>query len=128
MSGRITTAAPFGSGDSARAAANSVPSAEVKVRDSAAAPPAITARPSGSSGGRASNSKHIWGSPLVDRRGRGRQDRWVPETVKVDPSASLGASFADALAAKDFERIDAAPDAAAEHDVLTPRRDSQARR
>lgn len=29
----------------------------------------------------------------------------MPETLKVDPSASLGASFADALAAKDFDRI-----------------------
>jgi hypothetical protein len=29
----------------------------------------------------------------------------VPETVKVDPSASLGGSFAGALAAKDFDRI-----------------------
>jgi hypothetical protein len=29
----------------------------------------------------------------------------VPETVKVDSSASLGASFAAALAAKDFGRI-----------------------
>jgi hypothetical protein len=29
----------------------------------------------------------------------------VPETAKVDVSASLGASFAAALAAKDFERI-----------------------
>jgi len=29
----------------------------------------------------------------------------VPETAKVDVSASLGASFAAALAAKDFERV-----------------------
>ena len=29
----------------------------------------------------------------------------MAETVKADPSASLGASFADALAAKDFDRI-----------------------
>ena len=29
----------------------------------------------------------------------------MPETVKVGPSASLGASFADALATKDFDRI-----------------------
>jgi hypothetical protein len=29
----------------------------------------------------------------------------VPETVKAEPSASLGASFAEALAAKDFDRI-----------------------
>jgi hypothetical protein len=29
----------------------------------------------------------------------------VPETAKVEPSASLGASFAAALAAKDFDRI-----------------------
>jgi hypothetical protein len=29
----------------------------------------------------------------------------VPETAKVEASASLGASFAAALAAKDFERI-----------------------
>jgi hypothetical protein len=29
----------------------------------------------------------------------------VPETAKVDVSASLGAAFAAALAAKDFERI-----------------------
>jgi hypothetical protein len=29
----------------------------------------------------------------------------VPETVKAEPSTSLGASFAEALAAKDFDRI-----------------------
>lgn len=29
----------------------------------------------------------------------------MPETVKVDPPASLGASFAGALAAKDFDSI-----------------------
>jgi hypothetical protein len=38
MSGRITTPGPEGAGDSARAAANSVPSAEVRVSGSAAAP------------------------------------------------------------------------------------------
>jgi hypothetical protein len=29
----------------------------------------------------------------------------VPETVRAEPSASLGAEFAEALAAKDFDRI-----------------------
>jgi hypothetical protein len=29
----------------------------------------------------------------------------MPETLKVEPSASLGASFAEALATKDFDRI-----------------------
>ncbi len=29
----------------------------------------------------------------------------MPETVKAEPSASLGAEFAEALAAKDFDRI-----------------------
>jgi hypothetical protein len=29
----------------------------------------------------------------------------MTETLKLDPSASLGASFADALAAKDFDQI-----------------------
>jgi hypothetical protein len=29
----------------------------------------------------------------------------MPETLKVDPPASLGASFAEALAAKNFDRI-----------------------
>jgi hypothetical protein len=50
----------------------------------------------------------------------------VPETVKVAPSASLGASFADALAAKDFERIRELLHPEVDFRALTPRRDWQA--
>jgi hypothetical protein len=50
----------------------------------------------------------------------------VPETVKVDVSASLGASFADALAAKDFERIRELLHPEVDFRALTPRRDWQA--
>jgi hypothetical protein len=41
----------------------------------------------------------------VDSPRRGRQDPPMPETVSVDSSASLGSSFAAALALKDFDRI-----------------------
>jgi hypothetical protein len=50
----------------------------------------------------------------------------VPETVKVEPSASLGASFADALAAKDFERIRELLHPEVDFRALTPSRDWQA--
>ena len=50
----------------------------------------------------------------------------MPETVKVEPSASLGASFADALAAKDFERIRDLLHPEVDFRALTPRRDWQA--
>jgi hypothetical protein len=41
----------------------------------------------------------------VDSPRRGRQDPPMPETADVDRSASLGSSFAAALALKDFDRI-----------------------
>ena len=50
----------------------------------------------------------------------------MSETVKVEPSASLGASFADALAAKDFERIRDLLHPEVDFRGLTPRRDWQA--
>ena len=50
----------------------------------------------------------------------------MPETVKVEPSASLGASFADALAAKDFARIRELLHPEVDFRALTPRRDWQA--
>src|SRR4029077_12137426 len=59
--------------------------------------------------------------PLVDRRGRGRQDRSMTEIVKVDPSASLGASFAECLAAKDFGRIRDLLHPEVDFRALTPR-------
>ncbi|HKZ12917.1 MAG TPA: hypothetical protein VJL81_03625 [Solirubrobacterales bacterium] len=46
----------------------------------------------------------------------------MPETVKVDPSASLGSSFAAALAAKDFEQIRDLLHPEIEFRALTPRR------
>src|SRR5919199_4941469 len=56
----ITPGPPLGSADSASAAENSVPSAEVSSRTSAPAPPAIRGRTrsAGSSGGWASKAKH----------------------------------------------------------------------
>jgi hypothetical protein len=50
----------------------------------------------------------------------------VPETAKVEPSASLGASFATALAAKDFDRIRDLLHPELDFRGLTPRRDWQA--
>jgi hypothetical protein len=50
----------------------------------------------------------------------------VPETAKVGPSASLGASFATALAAKDFDRIRSLLHPEIDFRGLTPRRDWQA--
>jgi hypothetical protein len=46
----------------------------------------------------------------------------VPETVKADPPASLGASFAAALAAKDFDRLRALLHPEIDFRGLTPRR------
>lgn len=50
----------------------------------------------------------------------------MPETVKVDRSASLGAAFAEALAAKDFDRIRDLLHPEVDFRGLTPRRDWQA--
>jgi hypothetical protein len=50
----------------------------------------------------------------------------VSETVKVDPPASLGASFAEALAAKDFDRIRELLHPEVDFRGLTPRRDWEA--
>jgi hypothetical protein len=50
----------------------------------------------------------------------------VPETVKVDRSASLGAAFAEALAAKDFDRIRDLLHPEVDFRGLTPRRDWEA--
>jgi hypothetical protein len=50
----------------------------------------------------------------------------VPETAKVDVSASLGASFAAALAAKDFERIRGLLHPEVDFRGLTPSRDWEA--
>ncbi|MBS1861013.1 MAG: hypothetical protein JSS68_04805 [Actinobacteria bacterium] len=50
----------------------------------------------------------------------------MPETVKVDSSASLGGAFADALAAKDFDRIRALLHPEIEFRGLTPRRSWEA--
>jgi hypothetical protein len=47
---------------------------------------------------------------------------FVSETVKVDSPASLGASFAEALAAKDFERIRDLLHPEVDFRGLTPRR------
>ena len=52
----------------------------------------------------------------------------MPETVKVEPSASLGASFADALAAKDFDRIRELLHPELDFRGLTPRRNWEASR
>jgi hypothetical protein len=50
----------------------------------------------------------------------------VPETVKVDSPASLGAAFADALAVKDFDRIRGLLHPEIDFRGLTPRRDWEA--
>ena len=50
----------------------------------------------------------------------------MTETLKVDPSASLGASFADALAAKDFDQIRALLHPEIDFRGLTPRRSWEA--
>ena len=50
----------------------------------------------------------------------------MPETVRVDPPASLGASFADALAAKDFDRIRALLHPEIDFCALTPRKNWEA--
>jgi hypothetical protein len=47
----------------------------------------------------------------------------MPETVKAEPSASLGASFAEALATKDFDRIRDLLHPEIDFRALTPRRD-----
>jgi hypothetical protein len=50
----------------------------------------------------------------------------VSETVKVETSASLGAEFATALAAKDFDRVRAMLHPEVDFRALTPRRDWEA--
>ena len=50
----------------------------------------------------------------------------MPETVRVDSSASLGGAFADALAAKDFDRIRALLHPEIDFRGLTPRRNWEA--
>jgi hypothetical protein len=50
----------------------------------------------------------------------------VPETVKVDSSASLGASFADALAVKDFDQIRGLLHPEIDFRGLTPRKNWEA--
>jgi hypothetical protein len=50
----------------------------------------------------------------------------VPENLKVDVSASLGAAFAEALAAKDFDRIRGLLHPELDFRGLTPRRNWQA--
>lgn len=50
----------------------------------------------------------------------------MPETVKVDSPASLGAAFADALAVKDFDRIRGLLHPEIDFRGLTPRRDWEA--
>jgi hypothetical protein len=50
----------------------------------------------------------------------------MPETAKVEPSASLGAAFADALAAKDFDRIRDLLHPELDFRGLTPRRNWEA--
>jgi len=50
----------------------------------------------------------------------------VSETVKADPSASLGGAFAAALAAKDFDAIRALLHPEIEFRGLTPRRNWEA--
>jgi hypothetical protein len=46
----------------------------------------------------------------------------MTETAKVDPPASLGASFADALAAKDFDQIRGLLHPEVDFRALTPRK------
>jgi hypothetical protein len=50
----------------------------------------------------------------------------MPETARVEASASLGAAFADALAAKDFDRIRDLLHPEVDFRGLTPRRDWEA--
>ena len=50
----------------------------------------------------------------------------MPETLKVDASATLGAEFADALAVKDFDRIRGLLHPEIDFRGLTPRRDWEA--
>jgi hypothetical protein len=50
----------------------------------------------------------------------------VPENLKVDVSASLGAAFAEALATKDFDRIRGLLHPELDFRGLTPRRNWQA--
>ena len=50
----------------------------------------------------------------------------MTETVKVDPPASLGSSFAAALAAKDFDQIRDLLHPEVEFRALTPRRNWEA--
>jgi hypothetical protein len=50
----------------------------------------------------------------------------MPETVRVDPSASLGASFAESLAAKDFDAIRDLLHPEVDFRGLTPRKDWEA--
>lgn len=50
----------------------------------------------------------------------------MPETAKVEPSASLGVAFADALAAKDFGRIRDLLHPELDFRGLTPRRNWEA--
>jgi hypothetical protein len=50
----------------------------------------------------------------------------MTETLKVDPSASLGSSFAAALAAKDFDQIRDLLHPEVDFRGLTPRRDWEA--
>jgi hypothetical protein len=50
----------------------------------------------------------------------------VSETARVEPSASLGASFAAALAAKDFDRVRELLHPEVDFRGLTPRRDWEA--
>ena len=51
---------------------------------------------------------------------------WVSETLKAEPSASLGGAFATALAAKDFDRIRELLHPEVDFRGLTPNRDWQA--
>lgn len=50
----------------------------------------------------------------------------MSETARVEPSASLGASFAAALAAKDFDRVRELLHPEVDFRGLTPRRDWEA--
>ena len=50
----------------------------------------------------------------------------MTETVRVDPSASLGSSFAEALAAKDFDRIRDLLHPEVDFRGLTPRKNWEA--
>lgn len=50
----------------------------------------------------------------------------MPQTLKVDPSASLGGAYAEALAIKDFDRIRGLLHPEIDFRGLTPRRNWQA--